>query len=121
MEQRSFLFHLIINMFTLAVTAYIVPAITPPDTFLGLVWAAFVFGIVNAIIRPILTVLSLPFIVVTLGLFIFILNALLLQFVGALTGLTVAGFGGALLGAIVIALVNMVLSGVFRESSSAKA
>jgi len=114
-RQRNFIINLIVNMFSLAITAYVVGGITPPETFLGLAWAALLFGVINAILRPILMVLSLPFIVVTLGLFIIVINALLLQFLGAVTGLTVAGFGAAFLGAIVMGIVNMILSALFGE------
>ena len=116
MEQRNFIINLIVNMLALAITAWIVPGITPPVTFLGLAWAAFIFGIVNAILRPILILLSLPFIVVTLGLFIFVLNAILLMLVSGFSGLEVAGFGSAFIGAIVLGLVNMLLGGFFQAS-----
>lgn len=115
MQGRNFLITLVINMFALAITAWIVPGIHPPTTFLGLAWAALIFGFVNAVLRPIVLVLSLPFIVVTLGLFIFIVNALMIMFIGALTGLTVENFGWALVGAVVISLVNMFLNGLFGE------
>lgn len=121
MQGRNFLITLVINMFALAITAWIVPGITTPASFLGLAWAALIFGVVNAIIRPIILVLSLPFIVVTLGLFIFIVNALMLLFIGAITPLSVSGFGAALLGAIVIGVVNMLLNGLFQQEAQAKA
>ncbi len=120
MQQRNFLINLVVNMFSLAITAYIVPGIAPPATFLGLAWAALIFGVINAIVRPILMILSLPFIVITLGLFIFILNALLLSVVGGLSGLVVDGFGAAFLGAIVMGLINMLLGAIFQQEAADK-
>jgi putative membrane protein len=120
MQSRNFLITLVINMFALAITAWIVPGIHTPASFLGLAWAALIFGFVNAVIRPIVLVLSLPFIVVTLGLFIFIVNALMLMFIGAITPLTVDSFGWALLGAVVIGVVNMILNGLFTQEESAR-
>jgi putative membrane protein len=115
LKNRNFIINLFVNMLALAATAYIVPGITPPATFLGLMWAALVFGFVNAIIRPILTILSLPFIVVTLGLFIFVINGLMLMFVASLTGLVVSGFWAAFFGAVVLSIINMILSAIIGE------
>jgi putative membrane protein len=78
---------------------------------LALVVAALFLGVINASIRPILLVLSVPFIVVSLGFFILILNALLLWLAGGLVpGFIVNGFWNAFFGAIVVSLVNFVLS-----------
>jgi putative membrane protein len=118
--NRNFIINLVVNMLALAATAWIVPGITRPETFLGLAVAALVYGLVNAILRPILMLLSLPFIVVTLGLFIIVVNALLLMFTGSLTGLVVSGFGAAFLGAIVMGVVNMLLGGVFSDDEPKK-
>ncbi|WP_273874062.1 phage holin family protein, partial [Serratia ureilytica] len=63
--------------------------------------AALVLGLVNTLIRPILVILTLPVTILTLGLFIFIINALLFMFVGnVLSGFQVASFGSALLGSV---------------------
>jgi len=80
-------------------------------------WAilALVFGVVNAVVKPILKILTLPITVITLGLFLLVLNALMLYLTSWLAGLlgltfTIGGFLDALLGAIVIALVGTVLN-----------
>ena len=82
-----------------------------------LVGASLLLGIVNAFIRPVLLLLSLPLILVTLGVFILIINALMLKFVGEiLPCFEVPGFWRAFWGAIVISIVSWILSAFFRGS-----
>jgi putative membrane protein len=76
---------------------------------------AFLLGFVNAFIRPVLLLLSLPFIVVTLGFFILIVNTLLFWFVSNLVpGFEVSGFWQAFFAALVVTVVNWGLSSIFR-------
>lgn len=73
--------------------------------------AALVLGLVNTLIRPILVILTLPVTLLTLGLFIFVINALLFLFVGKLlSGFVVSGFGAALLGSILYSAISWALS-----------
>ena len=73
--------------------------------------AALVLGLVNTLIRPILVILTLPATLLTLGLFIFVINALLFWFVGAFVpGFVVGGFWAAFFGAIVYSIVSWALS-----------
>lgn len=111
----SLLANIIINMLSISIVAWVVPGIEAPSSFASLVVVALVFGIVNAILRPLLYFLSLPFIVVTLGLFVFVVNGFLLAIVAALTPLNISGFWAAVLGAIVMSVVNMALGGIFKE------
>ncbi len=84
------------------------------DCLLG---ASLLLGIVNAFIRPVLLLLSLPLILVTLGLFILIINALMLKFVGEIVQcFEVPGFWRAFFGAIIISIVSWLLSAFFRGS-----
>jgi putative membrane protein len=72
---------------------------------------ALVFGLVNTFIKPVVMLLSLPALLLTLGLFTFVVNAAMLGLVAWLTeGLTVAGFGAALLGSLVVTVVSFVLN-----------
>ena len=76
---------------------------------------ALVFGLLNAIIRPVLWLLTLPFLILTLGLFTFVLNAFMLWMTSATSDMfglrfNVDGFGAAFLGALVITIVSLVLS-----------
>jgi putative membrane protein len=72
-------------------------------------WIGLIFGVVNAIVGPILRLLSLPFVVLTLGLFLLIVNAALLGLTAALTDrLTIDGFGTAVLGGLIMAVAGWV-------------
>jgi putative membrane protein len=78
--------------------------------------AALVLGILNAFFRPILLILTLPINVLTLGLFTFVINALLLLLTsGVAGGLVVDGFGSALLGSLIISLVSLLLSSFISD------
>ncbi len=108
-----------VNALALLAVAYLVPGVAVTG-FWGAVVAAIVLGVVNAVIRPILLLLSLPLTIVTLGLFAFVINALLFWFVGHLNiGLVVSGFGAALVGSIVLAIVSWVLSALVGEVEKA--
>jgi len=111
----KFLTRPLIGALSLGVAASIVPGIHI-DSPLILVLAAFLLGIVNAVIRPVLVILTLPITVLTLGLFLLILNALLFLLVARLLpGFHVAGFGSALLGWLVMTILNWAASAIFKE------
>jgi len=79
--------------------------------------AALLLGIINALVRPVLLLLSLPFIIVTMGFFILVINALLLLLVSAVVpGFHVEGFWSALWAGLVIGLISWLLSSFFRSS-----
>jgi putative membrane protein len=108
------LIRLVVNAIALICVAYVVPGIHVSGLG-GAIVAALILGIVNAILRPILIVVSLPLEVLTLGLFTLVINALLFWLVGALhVGLTVDGFWPAFWGAIVLAIVSWLISLVTR-------
>ena len=72
--------------------------------------AAFVLGLFNALLRPILVLLTLPVTLVTLGLFLFVINALMFYFAaGVLDGFSVTGFGAALIGSLIYSLCGVVI------------
>ncbi len=81
----------------------------PGTDVVSVVLAALVMGIVNALIRPVLLLLSLPVNVLTLGLFTLVVNGAVLWLVAQVTALNVAGFGAAILGALVLALISWLL------------
>jgi putative membrane protein len=106
---------LLINAAALLAAVWLIPGIDFGGGLAKLIGVAVVFGIVNALVRPILTVLSCPLIVVTLGLFTLVINALLLLLTGYLSqawnlGFRVDGFLPAFLGGIVIGLVSTLLT-----------
>jgi putative membrane protein len=100
----------LINAFALVAVAYLMPGISVASFTTALV-AALVLGLINAVVRPVLVLLTLPVTIITLGLFIFVLNGLLFWMVGTwLEGFEVAGFWSGVLGAIVFSLVSWALS-----------
>ncbi len=101
---------LIVNAVALLVTAHFINGIELKGVMAALI-AALVLGVVNAVIRPLLVLLSLPIQVLTLGLFTFVINALMLWLVSAVVvGFHVAGFAAALVGSLVLAIVSSILS-----------
>src|SRR5262245_52761616 len=111
----AFIVRLLVTAASLWVAVQFVPGITYTGSWVGLLGVALVFGIINAIIRPILYLLTCPVIVLTLGLFVLVLNALLLALTSAVSqafGLQfhVSGFLAALLGGIVIGITSAVLN-----------
>lgn len=81
----------------------------PGSTWISVLIAALVMGIVNAVLRPILLLLSLPINVLTLGLFTLVVNALMLMLVASLTALNVSGFVGAFVGALILTVLNWLI------------
>jgi putative membrane protein len=100
----------LINTVALIAVAYLMPSISVSSFGAALI-AALVLGLVNAVVRPVLILLTLPVTVLTLGLFIFVLNGLLFWAVGSwLEGFTVGGFWAGVLGAILFSIVSWALS-----------
>jgi putative membrane protein len=106
----------LINALALLALPYIVPSVQVDSFYTALV-AALLLGLANTLIRPLLVLLTLPATVLTLGLFIFVINGLLFWFVASFVkGFSVAGFWSAVLGAIVYALISWAASAlVFSE------
>ena len=100
----------LINALALIAVAYLMPSITLSSFGAALI-AALVLGLVNAVVRPVLVLLTLPVTILTLGLFIFVLNGLLFWMVGTwLQGFDVGGFWPGVIGAILFSLVSWLLS-----------
>ncbi len=111
--MKKFLKSWAINTLAVLVAVYVVPGVRFRDDSL---WTPFVtslvLGILNAFIRPVLMLLALPLLIVTLGLFTLVINALLLYFVSFLLGsyFEVDSFGAAFLGALTISIVSLLLN-----------
>ncbi len=100
----------LINAAALFALPYIFDSIRV-ETFYTALIVALVLGLLNTIVRPVLLVLTFPITIVTLGLFIFVLNGLLLWFVASFVkGFTIAGFWPAVFGAIVYSLISWAAS-----------
>jgi putative membrane protein len=118
----SLLLHWILNAAALWAAAALVPGLDFQGGVGRLLLVAAVFGIVNSTLRPLLTVLTCPLIVVTLGLFTLVINALMLLVTGWLSeawdlGFTVSGFWPAFWGGLAVGLVSMILSLLFPGKS----
>ncbi|TDO54643.1 putative membrane protein [Kribbella sp. VKM Ac-2527] len=123
--MKNLIIRLLVNAVALAVASWIVSGITLQGATTGrrvltLLIVAAIFGVVNAVVKPIVKLLSLPFIILTLGLLIFVINALMLLLTSWITGkldvqFHVDGFWPALLGSLVITVVGMLLNAVLPE------
>jgi len=116
----SIIIRLLVNAVALWCAARFIDGISYRGSWPGLVGLSLVFGIVNAFIRPVLSFFSFPIQIVTLGLFTFVLNALMLMLTGWLAArfdiaFTVSGFVPALLGAIVVSIVSLLLGAVLSS------
>ncbi|HAJ64017.1 MAG TPA: hypothetical protein DCP31_36225 [Cyanobacteria bacterium UBA8543] len=110
-----FLLTWLVTAVSLMITANLVDGFKVKNFAAALV-AAVIIGLANAIIRPILTVLTLPITVVTLGLFLFVVNALTIWLAGSITsGFVVNGFVPALIGSIVLSIVATVINFVVER------
>ena len=108
--MRGLLLRWLILTFAIMTAAYLFSGIHV-NGFGSALFAALVLGILNAFFRPILFILTLPINVLSLGLFTFVINAvLLLMTSGVIGGLVVDGFGSALFGSLIISLVSLLLS-----------
>jgi putative membrane protein len=110
-----FLLRLLINAVALWVAIQLVDGIDHRGTLWSLLFVALVFGALNASIRPMLKLLSLPVIILTLGLFIFVINALMLMLTGWVSGVLnlgfyVTGFWDAFWGGLIVSVVSLALS-----------
>ena len=109
--MKRFLIHWLVIALALWVTAYILPGVTF-GSYQALAIAAIVLGLVNAVIRPILTILTLPITVITLGLFYLVVNGLTFLLASKLvSGFQVDGFWWAVLGALVVSIISSFVGG----------
>lgn len=116
--MRNFIIRVVINAIAIALTATILPGIHVSNNDIGtLLIIGLIFGLVNAFVKPLLIFLTCPFVLVTFGLFLLVINGLLLQLTAWLAGdrLVVDGIGWAILGGIIMGLIGMILEGIFLK------
>jgi putative membrane protein len=117
-NHMHFLLRLVLNALAVMLVAYIVPGVTVLNFWYALL-AALILGIVNALVRPILALLSLPITVLTLGLFTLVINALMFWLAASLTaGFAVSGFGAAFWGALVFWIVSWFTNALIGKAKS---
>jgi putative membrane protein len=117
-----FVLRILVNAAALWAATEIVPGVAYRGDGAYLLLVALVFGFMNALVRPILKLLTCPLIILTLGLFTFVVNGLVLWMTGAVAGrlglgFHVAGFWPAFWGALVVSIVSVLLSVFVREAS----
>lgn len=111
MVRKSFFYRWILNALLLYLVALILPGITLSGLW-AIILAGLVLGLANAIIRPIFIILSLPLNILTLGLFTFVVNALMISLTAAVVGgFSVAGFWTAVLAAILMSIFGAIING----------
>jgi putative membrane protein len=107
----------ILNAIALLAVAYLMPSIQVASVGSALI-AALVLGLVNTLVRPILVILTLPATLLTLGLFLFVINGLLFWAVGSfLDGFSVGGFWSGVLGAILYSIISWALAAVLKPKA----
>lgn len=118
--MRGLALRWLLNALALLFTAWILPGMEIKGLGAALV-AALVLGVVNAVIRPIVLFFTLPFNIVTLGLFTLVINALMLLLVkSVVNGFAVSGFWAAFFGSIVLTIVSGILSALVLDHSKEK-
>jgi putative membrane protein len=120
--MRYLVLRLFVNAIALYAATRIVPGLTFDGHWTAMTIVAFIFGLVNALVRPVLEVLTCPLIVLTLGLFTFVINALMLWLTVWIAnqvnlGFHIAGFEAALIGAFVVSLVSVGLTLIVSEAT----
>lgn len=113
----------VINAVALYAAIAIVPGLqTQNPEWQAYIWLALIFGLVNALVRPLLKLLTCPLIILTLGLFTLLINTALLYLTSSLgsvfgIGLEIEGFWSAFIGALIISVVSMLLTMLVRDSN----
>lgn len=121
MGTMPFLARLLVNAAALWVATRLVPGVEYTGSLLPFLGVALVFGVINAVIRPVAKILTFPLIILTLGLFALVVNGLMLWLTSSLSaavglGFSVSGFWAAFWGALVVSIVSTILSMLVTDS-----
>jgi putative membrane protein len=124
--MAKFFLRWLINAVALYAAVAFVPGIHPQSAnYLSFIWLALIFGLLNALLRPLLKFLTCPLIILTLGVFTLLINTFLFWLAGVVgtnfhVGFTVDGFWPAFLGGLVVTVVSVVLTTVFKDEKHRK-
>ena len=111
----GFLLRVLLNGLAIVAAAFFVPGMSVTGPVPALI-AGLVLGLVNALVRPILVILTLPFTLITLGLFLLVVNTICLALTAALVpGFSISGFLAAFVGALLVTIVSWILSALTRD------
>ncbi|GEN54398.1 phage holin family protein [Halobacillus faecis] len=114
--MKNWLIHIFVNAIAIIAVGALFDSVII-DGVGGALLAAFILSILNAIVRPVLVILTLPITILSLGLFLFIINAITLWLTDAFLGSTfeIDGFGMTIIAAIIISLINLVLNSLIKD------
>ena len=123
--MTKFIIRWAINAVALYVAVLIVPGIALRGAWTDVIWLALIFGLLNALLRPLLKFLTCPLIILTLGLFTILINTGMLMLTSRIGqvlgfGLSVDGFWPAVLGSLVISIVSVVMSVILHDELKGK-
>ena len=112
----GFLLRVLLNGLAIFAAAWLVPGVYLAGAVPAVI-AGLILGLVNALVRPILILLTLPFTLITLGLFLLVVNTICLALTAALVpGFEISGFFAAFLGALIVTIVSWILSGLTKDN-----
>jgi putative membrane protein len=120
-EKMKIILRVIVNAVAIGITAWLLPGVqVTNDSITTYLLLGLIFGLVNALVKPIVTLLSCPLVILTLGLFVLVINGLMMLLTATFSGglLQVAGLGTAMVAGVVMGVTNMVLeavTGAFAE------
>ena len=119
--MRNLVIRIFVNALALSAAAWLIDGIQLSEDFSDVLFVALLFGFLNAILKPLLMLLSLPFLILPLGLFAFVVNGALLLVTARLTDhLAVSGIGSAILGSLVISFVTIILGRWLKDEAKRK-
>lgn len=123
--MTKFILRWVINAIALFLAVYLVPGVTLEGGWVSILWLALIFGLINAFLRPLLTVLTCPLIILTLGLFTLLINTFLFWLTSQVgqafgIGFTIDGFWPAFLGGLVVTAVSIVMSLILKDDAKRK-
>jgi putative membrane protein len=118
--MTRFILRWAINAAAIFLAIRFVPGISLESGWVSVIWLALIFGLVNAFVRPLLSLLTCPLIVLTLGLFTLLINTFLFWLTGQIghlfgIGLTINGFWPAFLGGLVVSVVSVILTLILKD------
>jgi putative membrane protein len=118
--MTKFIVRWVINAIALYAAVYLVPGVNLEGNWVSILWLALIFGLINAFLRPLLTLLTCPLIVLTLGLFTLLINTFLFWLTSQVgqafgIGFTIDGFWPAFLGGLVVTVVSIIMSMILKD------
>ena len=123
--MTKFILRWVVNAIALFLAVYLVPGVNLEGGWVSILWLALIFGLINAFLRPLLTLLTCPLIVLTLGLFTLLINTFLFWLTSQVgqafgIGFTIEGFWPAFLGGLVVTVVSVLMSLILKDEFKRK-